>query len=752
LPWLKFARFGSLPNPATSSGSLRWNGNVLRLSGALADYDGKIVSPEDAAERLDKSGIAGVIYTSPSHTDQAPRWRVGCPFSEELPPEQHYQMIARLNGVLGGILAPESFTLSQSYYYGSVGGNPAHRAIVVDGMTTIDRCDELDEAAIGKPNGSGNGLAQPGTNPEAEINDIRAALEMIANPLPSWDLKNSTWDPWNTIGMAVWRASGGSQEGFEAFNQWSAKWPAKYDFEETEFRWNHYFSSPPTQIGFGTLVHLARGKSRRPILTSARRQANGAAAAVDDDWKGWPLPTELLTDVAMPPFPIDFLPGVLGDFVVDQATRIQAPPDYVRIAVIIAAATLIGKDFRMAPKGNDNSWTERPCLWGGIVGDVGQKKTPSFNVALGPIFNLQAEFRAKHEEELEAYKSKARLAKQIQKLWEKECAAALKKGNDPPPQPDGIDAGERPAARQLLTNDTTQERLVGLMQQNPSGIMLFRDELSGWFGSFNQYRPGSDEQFFLQCHAGGLWIQNRKTGDITVPDIYLNVLGGFQPEVISEALSRHRSGAGKAVDNGMAARLSLLVWPQPVKAQWIDRQPDTEIRLKVLRLLRDLLNFNPEGVVGPPLRDESSQYPPFRFTPEALAIFREWYLDHHRELEDIDPTDPLKGHFSKYDGLFARLAIVRHLIRYVLDPSGLEPARVDDYTAIAVRDFVDGYLRLHARKIYRRLGRGTAYHGARKIAQWIIENPDMTVFTARDVSRKEWSGLTGRDENTGRIT
>jgi putative DNA primase/helicase len=674
-------------------------------------------------------------------------------------------MVARVNGVLGGVLAPESFTLSQSYYYGSVGGNPAHRAIVVDGMTTLDRCDQLDEIAIGKPSGSSNGHAQPGTNPEAEIGDIRATLEAIPNPIPSWDIKNGTWDPWNTIGMAVWRSSGGSQEGFEAFDQWSRKWPAKYDAEQTEFRWNHYFSSPPDKIGFGTLVHLARqarpdwkkpseqAKQQDIVFDkrSAPSQANGAAVAVDDDdWEGWPVPAELLTDVAMPSFPIDFLPGALGDFVVDQATRMQAPPDYVGIAVVIAAATAIGKDFRMAPKANDNSWTERSCLWGGVIGDIGQKKSPSFNAALGPIFNLQAEFRAKHEEELEAYKNKARLAKQILKQWEKDCAAALKNGDDPPPQPEGIDAGERPAARQLLTNDTTQERLVGLMQQNLSGIMLFRDELSGWFSSFNQYRPGSDEQFFLQCHAGGPWNHNRKAGDIFVPDVYLNVLGGFQPEVISEALSRHRTGAGKAVDNGMAARLSLLVWPDPVKTQWIDRQVDAEIRLKVLRLFRDLLNFKPEAFVGPPLRDSSSQYPPFRFTPEGLAIFREWYVEHYRALEDIDPTDPLKGHFSKYDGLFARLAIVRHLICYVLDPSGLEPARVDDYTAIASRDFIDDYLRPHARKIYRRLGRGTAYHNARRIGQWIVENPDMTVFTARDVSRKEWSGLTGKDENTGR--
>jgi hypothetical protein len=223
LPWLKFARFGTTAKDHKQC--LRHDGNVEKLSGALADYDGEEMLPEEAAERLDKAGIHAIVYTSPSHTDGAPRWRVGCLFSEELPPGRHYQMLSRLNGLLGGILASESFTLSQAYYYGSVGDNPAHRAIVVDGMQCLDQADELDKIAIGKP--SGDGRKHASGEPEAPIEDIRAALEVIPNPLPEWDPKQGTWNEWNTICMAAWRASGGSEEGFAAFDLWSAKWPQK---------------------------------------------------------------------------------------------------------------------------------------------------------------------------------------------------------------------------------------------------------------------------------------------------------------------------------------------------------------------------------------------------------------------------------------------------------------------------------------------------------------------------------------------
>jgi hypothetical protein len=65
-------------------------------------------------------------------------------------------MIGRLNGLFDGIFAHESWTLSQSYYFGSVNANPAHRVEVCDGMP-IDLLDELDHIWLGKPDIKPNG-------------------------------------------------------------------------------------------------------------------------------------------------------------------------------------------------------------------------------------------------------------------------------------------------------------------------------------------------------------------------------------------------------------------------------------------------------------------------------------------------------------------------------------------------------------------------------------------------------------------
>ena len=153
------AKDGPVRHCSQRKNSLRHDDNVLAISGIEGDYDGERVSFDDAVEIAEKADLACIIYTSPSHTVAKPRWRVLCPTSRELPPSDRAVMMARLNGLYRGIFAVESWTLSQSYYYGHLVGCE-HRVEVLDG-TCIDRLDELDQIAKGKPNGTaGNGHAQ----------------------------------------------------------------------------------------------------------------------------------------------------------------------------------------------------------------------------------------------------------------------------------------------------------------------------------------------------------------------------------------------------------------------------------------------------------------------------------------------------------------------------------------------------------------------------------------------------------------
>lgn len=157
LPWLKLAVFGNL---RSGKESLRHDENVQEISGIELDYDDKRISFDDTIAALRRANLLALLYTSPSHASAAPKWRVLCPTSRRLPPGDRVALVARLNGVLGGIAASESFTLSQSFFYGSVNNNPDHRVEVVHG-DHIDLRDDLDDGAIGpaRDKGETNGNA-----------------------------------------------------------------------------------------------------------------------------------------------------------------------------------------------------------------------------------------------------------------------------------------------------------------------------------------------------------------------------------------------------------------------------------------------------------------------------------------------------------------------------------------------------------------------------------------------------------------
>ena len=172
LPWLKLARFGETKSV---NGSLRHDANVLEITGIEVDYDLGLVPPTQVVETLEKAGVRGLVYTSPSHTEDAPRWRVLCPTSVPLPPDRRAHLVGRLNGLLGGILSPESFTLSQAYFYGRVGDNPSHMAELVDGQP-IDLCDELDVTWIGKPSSSKSSAGPGQSQPRADVVALYAQI------------------------------------------------------------------------------------------------------------------------------------------------------------------------------------------------------------------------------------------------------------------------------------------------------------------------------------------------------------------------------------------------------------------------------------------------------------------------------------------------------------------------------------------------------------------------------------------------
>jgi hypothetical protein len=131
-------------------GCLRYDAGVVEFTGVELDYDGKLIDGQpfyydEAVKKAEEMGSRCELYTTPTHTLTAPRWRLLLLVSK---PETRLFMrkkyAARVNGFFGNIFSNESFTISQPHYYGAAEDNKDrnHRADMIDGKF-IDLQDEL---------------------------------------------------------------------------------------------------------------------------------------------------------------------------------------------------------------------------------------------------------------------------------------------------------------------------------------------------------------------------------------------------------------------------------------------------------------------------------------------------------------------------------------------------------------------------------------------------------------------------------
>lgn len=185
LPWLKLAVFGK---KRSREGSLRHNSNVQQITGIELDYDDEKIAFDDAVKAVTAMDIAALVYTSPSHSPTAPRWRIVAPTSQPLPPDMRAKLVARVNGSLKArlgvdkIAAIESFTLSQAYFYGYVMNKPGldHRAEVTIGNFIDLRDDLAGYEAAGAWVDSGNKTtAGDGATDNAQDNDRARGFDAI---------------------------------------------------------------------------------------------------------------------------------------------------------------------------------------------------------------------------------------------------------------------------------------------------------------------------------------------------------------------------------------------------------------------------------------------------------------------------------------------------------------------------------------------------------------------------------------------
>ena len=376
---------------------------------------------------------------------------------------------------------------------------------------------------------------------------------------------------------------------------------------------------------------------------------------------------------AAPPFPTGAMPRGCRQLIEEAAAAIGCPPEFVGLPMLSVLGSAIGNSRVLKLKGG---WEEGAAIYAAVVAEPGEKKTPATKVAIEPAVKVQAALREDYRRAIDEHKRE-------QRAYEVDKRDAAKAGEPAPPPP------QEPRMERAIVEDITVEALAVVLESTPRGVLAWRDELSGWVRSMDQYKQGgkgADRQYWLSAWSNSYAAVDRKSrGEpLIIQRPFVGVYGAIQPGILAE-LSDGR-------EDGLLDRF-LLTYPEPapLEDRWTDEEISDEARglyANLYRKLRELYMPTDEYGDPEPVR--------IHFAPDAKEAAKQAINSLGDEMYSPGFPARLKGPWSKLEAYFARLCLILATTR-AADMNTAERVEVEDVlAAVALLD----YFKSHARRVY----------------------------------------------------
>jgi replicative DNA helicase len=603
-----------------------------------------------------------------TRTDQHPRASRGrlrpVPDSDRQPPHNLEAEEAVLGAVLasGQLLAEVAALLEEADFY-----RPAHRAIWRALLRLADRDQPTDPVTVlGELDDSGE-LADVGGGPF--LHTLVEAVPTVANAGHYARLVAETARRRRVIDLGIRLANSDAN-------------PA-------------------------VLAHLA-GE-----LADTTTTANGG--------RGWELPVPFGAIGEVSAFPVEVLPGWLGEYVAGVATATQTPPDLAGMLALAVLATVAAGAVEVEPR---SGWREPLCLFVAVGMDAGTRKSSVFSAMTRPVADFEREQAAAALPGITETAVLRRIANQAAATAEA-AAGKAPAGKQEEARAEAIARAAEaaslvvPPLPRWLVDDATPEALAGLLATygriallSPEGDVF--DQMAG---RYNQ-SSGPNLGVYLKGHAGDLLkVDRRGRPPEYVERPCLTIGLAVQPEVLRGLASRPGFGG-----RGLLARFLYSLPPSLVG----HRQPGTPpVPLEVadryaleLQALAASLNA-PAGEGGPAV---------LTFDAEAGELL----LAFERDLEPrlaagSGDLDHLAGWAAKLAGATCRIAGLLHLASHLRD-GWAQPINADTFAATAR---LAVYLIQHARAVFDLMGADPRVDDARWLLDWMTRT-SRTQFSRRD--------------------
>jgi hypothetical protein len=403
--------------------------------------------------------------------------------------------------------------------------------------------------------------------------------------------------------------------------------------------------------------------------------------------------------------------GPAAEWIKMQARAKSAPAEYVVAGLLPVVAALIGTTRRVHAWGD---WFEPSIIWTLSIGSPSSRKSPGVDAAVDPLTPIENELAKAHAWAMQEYEAKLAFAKQQQAAWKNKgkCDAPGGPALEPMLPP-------RPVCPRIKIQDATPEAVGALLAEHPRGVVLCRDEMSG-FLDFDRYGGGGAARaFYVESYGGRSFTVDRRgnNGALRIPRLSVSITGPIQPEVLRERLLQ-------GSDDGLASRF-LMFKPHPVAFNRTDKCAEPRWIDALYRRLRSL----------------SGDGTPVPLAADAQTLLESWYTTHDRKYMNV--LGAYGSALGKMPGAVLRLSLVLEHLCWAAGTAA-PPTMISAAAVASAIVLVDEYFIPELQRVYADAGISQIDRDAAALARAILERKASEV-NLRTV-RKEWS-LPGLRDN-----
>ena len=325
------------------------------------------------------------------------------------------------------------------------------------------------------------------------------------------------------------------------------------------------------------------------------------------------------------PFPLEVFPESLVGIIKRFSNSLGVETEVIGSSMITIVSSAIGNTVRVSPK---YGYDVPVFIWLIIIATSGYGKTPAISTLVKPTEKRQSKTYREYREKLKRYKESLRKHR----------------------RGETTETVDEPILEHFFASDTTVEALGDIFENNPRGILIYRDELAGLILGLNQYKggAGNDRQHYLELFNCNSWKIDRKTGVKFIPNVGASIIGGIQTTTMPKIFKLD------AIGEGLLPRYLLQnteYKPRKFQRQGIDPN-DLNLWSEILEKCYEIpLTLNDSGFVEPKV---------LILEEEALILFETFHNNYTNLILYL--SDNAKPFVPKFITYSLKMAGILHIL------------------------------------------------------------------------------------------